>query len=177
MKNPNTLRVKNWESLTKWEAWTITADLNQYDNSSIVVFHLPRVSIVQEFAGCETYYTLLTSEEREECKKDNQAFLLNMLSDWNLSTIEKISFGLTNATDLAPEDGEECCILRVGCNCGYTPISWVNADNEYYVSVFSAVADAEKWIEDEESSVYYCGNNEAGRPDYYIVASRFCDEA
>jgi hypothetical protein len=96
---------------------------------------------------------------------------------------------IANATDETPDaldaDAETedspipCRIIALSCyNNNEGRYSWVtSADVKDGSSAddvgheFASIAEAQAWIDADESETYYLAHNEAGRPDYTIVAA------
>lgn len=81
------------------------------------------------------------------------------------------SWGYDGTPDAANEDATD---VRVWCEpCFYAgtlgaPIGHYVYDDEHEAIVFATVADAQEWIDKEESEIYVLRNGEASRPTYTV---------
>lgn len=94
-----------------------------------------------------------------------------------MRTLAAITWGLVDATDLAPaDDATPCRVVRVGnCYGPCAPISYLTDDDGQTIE-FASRSQAQERIDREtdygDRGAYECLHNEAGAPSYYIVAAR-----
>jgi hypothetical protein len=78
--------------------------------------------------------------------------------------------GASSIKDASPDDDGPFYILRTRSYYGPTEISEIMVDDDFYSPLeFASYADAENWINNDESLTYYLANNETERPKNKIV--------
>lgn len=120
----------------------------------------------------ETREYLLDKEEREAALK-NPDFLDDLVWGWaNNEADSKLAMyrWFPEKIESSFDEDGPCKVLVVGCFFGYEPINWAKNESGEDL-VFATPALAQEWIDEQENEPYYLRHGEAGRPEYFIIAS------
>lgn len=170
------------EIKTAKEIETITQNHSQYDNGFVALYKAEKAVIVWEYTGVDTYEYLLSGNDKKEALSNSFEFLQNWIGE-NISNsaddsfdidLQRLQWRLDTAEKLKADPGSKhdtYRILEEGSYIGYTPFSWLENEMGYEVLEFSSYAEAEKYLKEWDSGTYLLGNNECGRPDYFIMGN------
>lgn len=149
--------------------------VSQYNNCGAQLLHKGKAVIYVEDTGMGIIKYLLDKDERQAALKNPDLFLDTMIQEWisneDDSTLSKYQW-FPETIKHNYQEGQPCKVLVVGCFFGYEPIYWARYDFAPYEEiVFANPTLAQAWIEAQESSPYILKHGEAGRPEYFIIAS------
>jgi len=176
-----TVNLKREEREELLEIGSLSQNQHQHDNPTVTLYESPaqhRLYYIED--DCvDTMEYLLDDEEAAEARKNPEEFLKNLIDemigsgdDVVLSRLERYRWGLRNVAD--DEVGDDfvgqCMIVREGTYYGYNPINCVEDDKGFTI-IFDDFATAKKWIAEHTTRIYHLSHNEAGAPDYTIVAA------
>lgn len=121
------------------------------------------------------YYLLNAIERMNAQNADDvvEGAVLSLIEDTcdspSCVRIERYRWGLTHPQEdgVSPAYVGECAVVIEGCCYGYKPFDYAADDNDQTIT-FSSYVAAQEWI-DHLVDGHYLSNNEATRPDFYIV--------
>lgn len=130
---------------------------------------LPKMTaLVEDGHQGRKIYTM-TGVEAAESLEFPEKFVRDAAYEWAGNSgderLEIIRWGLESPESMYPETDGDCQIIAVHNYYGYSPVSYAEDGSSW-----DSIADAQDWIDEQESEVYYLDHNEAGRPEYFIVS-------
>lgn len=149
---------------------------HQCENYNIALYRRKDGAILEADDDCGDTQWFLLDESDGLDTNDLDAWLTLQAANWASNgdypdggRLEKIAWGLSDASDFACEPGPgERKIIAVYRYYGYQPVSYVTDDCGDEL-VFCNHAAAAEWIAAAQDRIYYLAHNEAGRPTYTIV--------
>lgn len=154
---------------------------NQFENLAVEIHrHLDTGEMLyREYTCADDFWYSLDADDLESIEAAPMQWLRDMAHDWaDTEDSDNSSYPLAHAAWFGADtlavtddwDGE-CHILITGNYYGYQPVDFAAPEGlSGSPIVFADRAEAQRWI-DEQSGIYYCSHNEAGRPSYTIVAA------
>jgi hypothetical protein len=159
---------------------------HQFDNRSITVFRALedlgdlKAGMVLQIddwgSGSGFNISILETEDIREFRNVGiSQYLDNRAEVWATNgqddqVVELCRWGLRDIDDWRYDGEDACNVLVKECYFGYMPIDRVK-DEHGEVLEFPDSATAQAWIDEQEKKRYSLSNNEAGRPQYVVVAA------
>ena len=120
-------------------------------------------------------FLLVTPYEKGLFLADQGTRIKHIVADFEHGDLDHAqhlaSWGFDGTPDAAADDATNVRVWVEPCYYAGTigaPIGHYARDDQYNDLVFETVADAQSYIDDQESGVYVLSNGEASRPDYTI---------
>jgi len=167
----------NWEKIDEYEFIAELCQLQrQYNNDYLrLVNDADKPYLIECISEERTLYALGPDDITDVTIPNAVEFLRACAANLCDTIIDRIRWHFDDATDyVVAADYDESVSIIIMRNCNnHWPVNYACDDHTGYPIIFSAIADAQAWIDAQQADTYCLAHNEYGRPDYYIVPAYY----